>query len=634
MVESVLAARWNMDLSRDYRWSAPSLIRLAAPRDHIAATPHLQRGMDTPLYPGAGLGIPSASVSSSRRRRPQVVHHHRGPRHEPDLLAGVREALREDHPLALLMSASQYLEISTERPLEGLTRRRRSVRREQLVESFIGVVRPETTALLQGLTLLVADEPLRSRIGKELSRRSHRLPNWIGELPDAVATATMEMTDVLGDGDNVMIELSWPSGRQLTVLVYIDHNLGTVVKDAFPIPAGISEVVDRFEENMEKGTTLSDLDPADARARIDAAISEGEHLFPPLETDTWPGCRGIVEWAASMLPEGGLGYKRTDWSEAQREDLVERFFASSFVAGFDPESDHRYLADALVWFGCDYGPGDPLRWSPVSVEILLADWFPRKVVDTPQALSRLPDTLRAFIRFAHAEKGIPAEYTTETLDAVERWAPDYLSAISDPDRPIGLAALVTSIGGRTAWDEDDRSHEEHMLDHLAGQVGGREVLDRLDHAPLPDEPFDWSRVPADITTEVEEVLALTDRCCDELLDIEYRTITRRLLARAAVGDPEVFRRGARADYTAAALVWMAGKANDLFREVTVKSLTEWFGLSGTASQRAKTLRKAAGLPTGSWHTETSLGDPGMLHSKKRHDLITWRDRYRERISGG
>jgi len=51
----------------------------------------------------------------------------------------------------------------------------------------------------------------------------------------------------------------------------------------------------------------------------------------------------------------------------------------------------------------------------------------------------------------------------------------------------------------------------------------------------------------------------------------------------AAGDPDVFRRGARGDNAAAALVWMAGKANDLFRQITVKSITEWFGLSGTPS---------------------------------------------------
>jgi hypothetical protein len=80
-------------------------------------------------------------------------------------------------------------------------------------------------------------------------------------------------------------------------------------------------------------------------------------------------------------------------------------------------------------------------------------------------------------------------------------------------------------------------------------------------------------------------LRLTDQCCDEVLDVEFRTIVRRLLARAAAGDPAVFRRKARSDRAAAALVWVTGRASGLFRWMTVQSLLEWFGLSGSVSQR-------------------------------------------------
>jgi hypothetical protein len=51
-------------------------------------------------------------------------------------------------------------------------------------------------------------------------------------------------------------------------------------------------------------------------------------------------------------------------------------------------------------------PGDPQRWSPVAVEILLADWIPRKITARAEQLSKAPDLLRAFIRFCHAEREI------------------------------------------------------------------------------------------------------------------------------------------------------------------------------------------------------------------------------------
>jgi hypothetical protein len=69
-----------------------------------------------------------------------------------------------------------------------------------------------------------------------------------------------------------------------------------------------------------------------------------------------------------------------------------------------------------------------------------------------------------------------------------------------------------------------------------------------------------------VTARVHEVLALTDSCCEEMLDFEYRTACRRVLAHVASEGPEVFRRKGRVETAAAVLVWIVGKANDLFEQ--------------------------------------------------------------------
>jgi hypothetical protein len=143
--------------------------------------------------------------------------------------------------------------------------------------------------------------------------------------------------------------------------------------------------------------------------------------YPPFETDTWPAARPLVEWVVRQLPEGGSGYQRPEWSEEDRRRLTEAFFASDFARGC--QEDDRELFGSLIWFGCDYGPGDPVRWSPVAVEILLTDWLPRKVVADAEFLGRAPDLLRRFIRFSHAQRGIRPALTDETLRAVDRWKP-------------------------------------------------------------------------------------------------------------------------------------------------------------------------------------------------------------------
>ena len=64
------------------------------------------------------------------------------------------------------------------------------------------------------------------------------------------------MTHVLGDGDNYLLEVRFAGGERISPIVYVDHNLGTVVKDAFVIPASLDAVVDRYEQLMEEDQSI------------------------------------------------------------------------------------------------------------------------------------------------------------------------------------------------------------------------------------------------------------------------------------------------------------------------------------------------------------------------------------------
>lgn len=223
---------------------------------------------------------------------------------------------------------------------------------------------------------------------------------------------------MLGDGDKVLLGARLP-GHELTAVIYIDHNLGTVVKDGFPVPTPISHVIERtLEAADDPDVTVRDISLADARARVAEAVEKGAITFPPFETDTWPASRPLTEWLLRLLPEDGTGYVRPNWTKAAKRKLANRFFGSEFGRRLD-DADHRGLLNDFLWFGTDYGPGDPLRWSPVAVEILLADWIPRKIVASPEYLSKAPALLRAFIRFCHTEREIRPTLTDETLAALD-----------------------------------------------------------------------------------------------------------------------------------------------------------------------------------------------------------------------
>ena len=584
-------------------------------------------------------GRQAGQYKHGRQTRPAPAR-----RRDPgDLLADVRQRLGTGEPLDFLAYASTLLaavDLRGQNPFE----REPAGRPERatltgLLESFAEVVLPETTALLAALADLGPDELTRARARRALATRPHPPADWLVGLGEASVYRAMESTHVLGDGDSVLLGARLP-GHELTAVIYIDHNLGTVVKDAFPVPSPVSEVAELMRQSADDpDVRIRDISLADARARVAAAIEVGAIMFPPFETDTWPASRPLTEWLLRLLPEGGTGYVRPTWSKAEKKKLANRFFGSEFGRPLD-DADHRDLLDQFLWFGTGYGPGDPLRWSPVAVEILLADWIPRKIVASPGYLSKAPALLRAFIRFCHAERKIRPALTDQTLAAVDEHEREYQRVIRSP-RPQGPMALLAAMGvagDQEPWQDEPFEAGRYFLDMLAEEVGGADALDSLDDTPLPDqEEFGWDGVPADLRDRAGEVLAACDRCCDDLLGAEYRTACRRLLARAVPGLSGMLSKTTRPEVIAAAACWVIGQGNQRFGqrpgELRVKDLTSYFGLGqSSVSERGYQIMRAAGIQPASAYPAVRLGSPDLLVSGRRRRIIELRDHHRAAIN--
>ena len=501
-----------------------------------------------------------AKKKSKRRadhpRRPTIVRRDVPPAAEWDpeaqpLIQALRKALYSDHPFDLLNTVSGFLDLTEPRPaLHTETATRMSL--PDMVESFEDIDLAATTAALHVIATLTPDDLLAARIRRTLAKRHQPMPRWLLELPQTEVAEVWESRHVQRDGEDYLLDVRLPDGSPLTALVYVDNNVGGLVKDAFLIAQPVSVVTDKMREVADPDTTLEPVDAADARAVMEQAIRIGEITFPPFETDTWPMCRPFVRWLVARLPAGGAVH-REEWSDAEQATLQMEFLASPYGAAYD-DPDHRSLLDDLVWFGVSQGTGDPLRWSPVNVEIILVDWYPRKIVAEVDLLTKLPRLLRDFIRFSHRQRGLRRDLTEETLAAVDRWEPEYQRLIRT-DRPQGAEALA-----RMLLDYED---VPWSIDDVAADVGGRDALDALDDEPLPDEEFDWNAVPEDIRPKVAEILALCDQNAEEFLDVEHRTANRRLLHRVVAADPAFFRGRAAARTSAAAICWMVAHANAL-----------------------------------------------------------------------
>ena len=97
------------------------------------------------------------------------------------------------------------------------------------------------------------------------------------------------------------------------------------------------------------------------------------------------------------------------------------------------------LVESILWYGCDYGVGDPLRWSELRVEMLLLDFFPRKVVVEEAFLVKLPAVLSAFVAFAMQQLGereglssqLVATLSGQVLETIDEITPEYFELIAD-----------------------------------------------------------------------------------------------------------------------------------------------------------------------------------------------------------
>jgi hypothetical protein len=336
------------------------------------------------------------------------------------LLEEVRRALATGHPLDLLGMASLVIEATKPDPLAAYVKsaeKRPTVRLDDLVAGFIGVQAPETTALLAVFAeLLVDDKDLRLRCEAEVAARHDPLPQWISGLPQVDVYRAVRMTHVLGDDDELVIGARLASGHELTCVAYIDHLSMSEVKDAFCVPDSIEHVISAAaERNTDPDKSFVDMNLADARAWIQHGL---DRLPFVVRTDSWPDCRPLVQWLIGHMPEGGQKYESPSWDEESTVELRDQFFASSAGAPFD-DYDHRELLLKLL----DTGTGDPLRWSAARMAQVFAGSFGE---DTSlRAVLDVPELLRAFVPFAHAQSGIRDELTAEALAVIDEMSPGH-----------------------------------------------------------------------------------------------------------------------------------------------------------------------------------------------------------------
>jgi hypothetical protein len=347
-----------------------------------------------------------------------------GDAHEPN------DALDAEHWASCLLGA-----LNVGRIIDAEIRERF---RADLVPAVEALGSAEALATLPALSGVgVSPERERARAAADrLAAYGVREPVWAsGVGAGRPVAAALQYDEAFDDGVSVIVEFDRYDEELHTLGIYIDHNLGGLVKDVF-LAGPLSDVRAKLSVRAPNGVQLAvrDLELAEARARIVAALDVLDHTYdPPVDKDV-TRLRALIDARVDLLPAGlQLGDDYEEIPQAERQRMLEAFLATPHGERWAGDEDAEDVAATAIDFGADYNHGGPLRWSPVVVEIFMTSWIARKVIREPAFFERLPDVLPDWVAYAGSRRGIPPTALNEAIEAVAAYRDDMLDAVSDPN---------------------------------------------------------------------------------------------------------------------------------------------------------------------------------------------------------
>jgi hypothetical protein len=310
---------------------------------------------------------------------------------------------------------------------------------EALVRHAADLGTPDGMAVLSALaTVAPSRVATRARTAVAmLEQEGIAAPAWAAVAGKALPTEAWIGSDVYGDQEIVIIGFAYASvpgdpGHSLCVLV--DHTEGGVAKDAYPA-APLAQTLARWREAEDEGISLRPVSLAEVAARLADALLATDFADREARTEgrTLAEMRALLSSRlATLPPAANIGLEELD--AEGRDWLVAEFLGSPEAADLLSEPAAVTVCHSLIAYRCDYGDGDPLRWSPTVAGLCLLDHFPVKVsLDAPD-VALVPDVLAAWVAFAARRKNLPVPALGRILEVIDSCRDAFPVAMSDADR--------------------------------------------------------------------------------------------------------------------------------------------------------------------------------------------------------
>ncbi len=361
---------------------------------------------------------------------------------------------------------------------------------EALPAELVSMRDPDADGLLAAMSILSPDAELALRCADAIGEMSSA-----ALVPSGFAHAQLVESHVAGDvfGDQSMVVAMFEhAGEPVHALVLLfDHCLqGTagLVKDAWITPEH-----DRILATWNEQTGSDEL--AVPPRRIDARelallLARGLDAFelysnPPVSEDVGP-LHALLRARLRELPQVDVTEPHPD--DAEREQLARRFLDSDFAAMLDREVADEIVGQ-MLYYVADYADGKLVRWSPNVLGSCLMDWFPRKVLLTggQRTVQQVPDIVRAWVRFAAAERGLPEHALAHMLEFIDEVIVHKFADAFASDAAVGPAKAM--LRGLFADGVD-----------ITDQAAVRQWVDDVNALPLADRSRALGPQPANTAT--------------------------------------------------------------------------------------------------------------------------------------
>ncbi len=305
---------------------------------------------------------------------------------------------------------------------------------QRLVDFLVGKRSDDALAVLHGLAAIASSETLArlSRAGALRLRVAGRTdPTWADTVGRARFVEAFAPIDPYEEQDLVVSTFQYADGRRHALAYLADQNFDGLVRQAH-ISSDPDDVRRAFVESGELA-----LRPVGAQEVADR-LAQGLLVYdmsvdPPCDEDM-PPLVPLLRARQRALPPA-VEMDQPTFTDQQRHAILADFARSKEAGRSKSAID---LADLFVSCRLERLDADPLRWSPIAVELCLLDWLPRKATLDDTDIRALPDALERWVRFAGRKKGLPADAIDETVEAVDQFSPDFRQAMGDDSR-FGLA---------------------------------------------------------------------------------------------------------------------------------------------------------------------------------------------------